>query len=204
MERRGEFQLKETPYLVAALGNPGPEYEHTRHNVGFMLADFFAERASMPVRWRDWNGLGRYFEAEIGGKKVFFLKPGTYMNLSGQAVKSLADFYKVPPTGVLAVYDDMSLPLGVIRIRRDGSSGGHKGVASIINVLGASAARLKIGIGPKPERVDASNFVLARFSPAEEKVLAAAFERALNALTAIFEGGLDAAMNLFNYDKPVS
>lgn len=196
--------MKETVYIVAALGNPGREYERTRHNIGFMLADFSAGLAPAPARWRAWYDLGRYFETELGGQKVFLLKPDTYMNNSGLAVQSLADYYKAPLSGVLAVYDDMDLPFGGIKIRRGGSAGGHKGMASIITALGSTQVpRLKIGIG-RDERMDARDFVLDRFSAAEEAALGAVLERAHAALTTVFEKGLETAMNLFNYDKPVS
>jgi len=196
--------VKGTAYIVAALGNPGREYERTRHNIGFMLADFSAGRATAPVRWRAWHGLGRYFETELGGQKVFFLKPEIYMNNSGLAVQSLADYYKAPLSGVLAVYDDMDLPFGTIKIRRGGSAGGHKGMASIITAMGSTeVARLKIGIG-RDERMDARDYVLDRFSASEEAALGAALERAHAALITVFEKSLEAAMNLFNYDKPVS
>lgn len=189
-------------FIVAALGNPGREYERTRHNMGYLLADFAAGRAGAG-RWKAWRGQGRCFETELGGKRVFLLKPETYMNRSGLAVQSLADFYKVPPSGVVAVYDDMDLPFGTVRIRRGGSAGGHKGMASIIQAMGSSdIARLKIGIGRDPA-ADSKNYVLDRFSAAEEKLLGPALGRAYDALTAVFEKDLEAAMNLFNYDKPV-
>ncbi len=184
-------------FIVAALGNPGREYERTRHNMGYLLADFAAGRAGAG-RWKAWKGLGRYFETAIGGKRVFLLKPETYMNRSGQAVQSLADFYKVPPSGVLAVYDDMDLTFGTVKIRRGGSAGGHKGMASIIQAIGsADIPRIKIGIG-RDTSADSKNYVLDRFSAAEEKVLGAALERAYEALTAVLEKDLEAAMNLFN------
>lgn len=196
--------MKGTAYIVAALGNPGREYERTRHNMGFLLADYAAEKAPVSARWKAWRGQGRCFETELGGKRVFFLKPETYMNRSGLAVQSLADFYKVPPSGVVAVYDDMDLPFGTVKIRRGGSAGGHKGMASIIQAMGSpEIARIKIGIGRDPS-ADSKNYVLDRFSAAEEKALGAALERAYAALTAVFEKDLEAAMNLFNYDKPVS
>jgi PTH1 family peptidyl-tRNA hydrolase len=194
-----------TAHIVAALGNPGREYERTRHNAGFMLADLAA--ASCPSgRWRPWKDLGRYFDAELSGGRFFLLKPETYMNNSGLAVRGLADFYKVPASRVIAVYDDLSLPLGSIKIKRGGSSGGHRGMLSIAASMGTEEiARIKIGIGPRPERMSAPDFVLGRFSGEEESKLAPALERGLRALLAVVETGLDEAMNRFNnYDKPVS
>lgn len=199
-EKRGlqELPVKGTAYIVAALGNPGREYERSRHNMGFLLADYAAERAPGNARWKAWRGVGRCFETELGGKRVFLLKPETYMNNSGLAVQSLAGYYKVPLSGVLAVYDDMDLPFGTIKLRRGGTAGGHKGMASIIAALGSSKiARLKIGIGRAPG-ADAKDYVLDKFSAAEEKVLGATMERAYAALTAVFEKNLEAAMNLYN------
>lgn len=201
---RGELEpaVKGKPFIVAALGNPGREYERTRHNMGFLLADHAAGKAP-GGRWKAWRGVGRCYEAELGGRRVFLLKPETYMNNSGLAVQSLADFYKVPLADILAVYDDMDLPFGKLKLRRGGSAGGHKGMASVISALGSpEIARLKIGIGREPG-ADAKNYVLDRFSAAEEKALGPVLERACEALVAALEKGLEAAMNAFNYDKPV-
>lgn len=190
--------MKETVYIVAALGNPGREYERTRHNIGFLLADL-AARAAPQGRWRAWKDLGQCFEARLGGARVFLLKPWTYMNNSGFAVRSLADFYKTPASGIIAVYDDISIPFGTIKIRRGGSAGGHKGMLSIVSAMGTQEiARIKIGIGPRPARIDAKDFVLGHFSKEEEAGLAPALERGLEALLAVVEKGLDEAMNRFN------
>jgi len=196
--------VEETIYIVAALGNPGREYERTRHNIGFLLADL-AARASAQGRWRAWKDLGQCFEARLGGARVFLLKPGTYMNNSGLAVRSLADFYKVPPSGVIVVYDEMSIPFGSMKIRRGGSAGGHKGMLSIVEAMGTQEiARIKIGIGPRPAGIDAKRFVLGHFSKEEELGLAAALERGCQALLTVIEKGLDEAMNRFNYDNDKS
>jgi len=196
--------VEQAAHIVAALGNPGREYERTRHNIGFMLADL-AARARPDGRWRPWKDLGQYFDAELGGSRAFLLKPETYMNNSGLAVRSLADFYKVPASGIVVVYDDLSLPFGTLRIRRGGSAGGHKGMVSIASAMGTQEiARIRIGIGPRPPRIDAKDFVLGHFSKEEEANLSPALERGLQALLAVLEKGLDEAMNLFNYDKPVS
>lgn len=190
--------MERTTSIVAALGNPGREYERTRHNIGFMLADL-AAGACPSGSWRPWKDLGSYFDARLGGGRVFILKPETYMNNSGLAVRGLADFYKVPASGIIAVYDDLSLPLGTIRIRRDGSSGGHNGMLSIATAMGTSGIpRIRIGIGPRPARIPAKDFVLGRFSREEEALLNPALERGMRALLAVLEQGLDAAMNLYN------
>ncbi|HAT72924.1 MAG TPA: aminoacyl-tRNA hydrolase, partial [Elusimicrobia bacterium] len=115
--------MKDQIQMAVLLGNPGREYELTRHNIGFMVADLAASRLAPGERWRDWKGLGLYLELEISGRRVFLLKPQTYMNLSGQAAQSLASFYKIPAPGVLAVYDDLALPYGKLRLRKDGSAG---------------------------------------------------------------------------------
>ena len=198
--------MEEKVYIVAALGNPGREYERTRHNIGFLLADL-AAHAVPQGRWRAWKDLGQYIEARLGKARVFLLKPGTYMNNSGLAVRSLADFYKVPASGVIAVYDDISIPFGTIKVRRGGSAGGHRGMLDIVSAMGTpEIARIKIGIGPRPVRMDAKDFVLGHFSKEEDAQLQPALERGLQALLTVIEKGLDEAMNRFNYasDKPVS
>lgn len=198
--------MEEKVYIVAALGNPGREYERTRHNMGFLLADL-AVRADPWGRWRAWKDLGQCFESRLGGARIFFLKPATYMNNSGLAVRSLADFYKVPASGIVAVYDDMSIPFGAIKIRRGGSAGGHNGMLSVVSAMGTQEiGRIKLGVGPRPPRMDAKDFVLGHFSKEEEAGLAPALERGFEALVTVIEKGLDEAMNRFNYDsdKPVS
>ena len=184
-------------YIVAALGNPGREYERTRHNAGFMFADL-AARAWPEGSWRA-CGEGRCFDVRLAGGRVLLLKPGTFMNNSGQAVRALADFYKVPASAIIAVYDDMSLPLGGLRVRRDGSAGGHNGMLSIVSEMGTQEiARIRIGIGPRPPEMPGRNFVLGRFSPDEEARLVPALERGFQALTTALEKGVDEAMNRFN------
>ena len=185
-------------YIVAALGNPGREYERTRHNVGFMLADL-AARSWPSGSWRAWKNLGRYFDVRLDGNRVLVLKPETYMNNSGLAVRSLADFYKVPASGIVAVYDDMALPLGALRVRRDGSAGGHNGMLSLTSAMGTQGiTRIKIGIGPRPPEIPARDFVLGHFSREEAGTLVSVIERGLQALVAVLEKGPDEAMNRFN------
>lgn len=186
--------------LAALLGNPGPEYERTRHNIGFMLADLAASRLAPGARWRDWKGLGLYVEFEAGGCRRFLLKPQTYMNLSGQAVASLGGFYKVPPPSIIAVYDDLALPFGKLRIRRDGSAGSHNGMASVISAVGPSLPRLRLGIGPRPPHIEGKNFVLSKFSKEEGGRLPEFLDRACDALAAAFRDGVVTAMNRYNND----
>lgn len=186
--------------LAVLLGNPGPEYERTRHNIGFMTADLAAERLAPGARWRDWKGLGLYAEFEAAGGRRFLLKPQTYMNLSGQAVQSLGGFYKVPPAAILAVYDDLALPFGKLRIRKDGSAGSHNGMDSVISAVGPRLPRLRMGIGPRPAHIPGKNFVLAKFNKDEAALLPDFLDRAAGAVEAAFKEGVTAAMNRFNYD----
>ncbi len=197
--------MKDQIQMAALLGNPGREYERTRHNIGFMLADLAAARLAPGGKWRDWKGLGLYLEFEADGRRAFLLKPQTYMNLSGQAVLSLASFYKIPPAAILAAYDDMALPFGKLRVRKDGSAGSHNGMDSIISALGPALPRLRLGIGPRPAHIPGKNFVMSGFSKEEGGRLAEFLDRACDALKAAFETGVENAMNRYNYDrdKPV-
>jgi len=191
--------------LAVLLGNPGGEYERTRHNIGFMLADLAAERLAPGARWRDWKGKGLYVEAEVRGRRVVLLKPQTYMNLSGEAALSFSAFYKIPPAQVLAGYDDLALPFGKLRLRKEGSAGSHNGMASVISALGAGVPRMRLGIGPRPAHIPGKNFVLSKFSKEEGERLPEFLGRGFDALSAAFESGLEYAMNRYNYDgdKPV-
>lgn len=182
------------------MGNPGREYELTRHNIGFMLADRAAVRLAPGARWRDWKGKGLYLEAEAGGRRVFLLKPQTYMNLSGEAAQGFSAFYKIPPARVLTCYDDLALPFGGLRIRKDGSAGSHNGMASVVAALGAGVPRLRLGIGPRPENIPGKNFVLSKFTKEEGERLPGFLDKACEALIAVFESGLERAMNRYNYD----
>jgi len=184
-------------YLLVGLGNPGPEYERTRHNVGFRMVD--AAGSKWGVQWQPWQKLGVYGKVSVAGNDIFLLKPHTYMNLSGQAVSSLAQFYKITPERVIVCFDDVSLDVGKLRLRGSGSAGGQKGMKNIIEQLGTDQiARLRCGIGPKPEKFDLVNFVLGKFSREEEKLLEPTLERAVCALECYFKNGLERAMNQFN------
>lgn len=197
--------MKDRIQLAALLGNPGAEYERTRHNIGFMLADLAASRLAPGERWRDWKGVGLYVEFDNGGEKAFLLKPQTYMNLSGQAVGSLGGFYKVPPPRILAAYDDLALPFGKLRLRKDGSAGSHNGMASVVSAVGPSCPRLRMGIGPRPVHIEGKDFVLSKFAKEETERLPDFLARACDALEAAFRDGVESAMNRYNYDgdKPV-
>lgn len=179
--------------LVVGLGNPGPEYEKTRHNVGFRLADRLVGEAD-PF-WKDFKGLG--VAAKWG--EVWVAKPMTYMNESGQFVRAFAAYHNIPAPAILAVYDELALPLGKVRLRKKGSAGGQKGMKSILAHFGTEeVSRLRIGIGPQPEKMDSADFVLSRFRPAEEKDLEQGLSRAVEAVRIVLEEGMDVAMNRFN------
>lgn len=201
--------------LAVFLGNPGREYEATRHNIGFMLGDLAAQKLAPQFfcstkkggGWRDWRGFGLYLETQRNGRKLYLLKPATYMNASGEAARSLAGFYKIPPEATLAVYDDISLPFGRLRVRAGGSFGGHRGISSLITMLGTQEVpRLRLGIGPRPARMDAKNFVLEKFSKEEAVLLPGFLDRAFEALEAVVDSGPESAMNRYNNagDKSVS
>lgn len=192
--------MKDRVRLAALLGNPGPEYEKTRHNIGFMVADLAASRLAPGERWRDWKGLGLYVAFELAGENCFLLKPQTYMNLSGQAVQSLGGFYKIPPAAILAGYDDLALPFGRLRLRKDGSAGSHNGMASVISAVGPGLPRLRMGIGPRPAHIEGKNFVLSKFSKEEGGRLPEFLDRACDALQAAFQDGVETAMNRYNHD----
>ena len=185
-------------WLVVGLGNPGDKYENTLHNVGFMAVDELAERLRVPVQKLKYKALTN--TAEVGGKKILLMKPVTYMNLSGEAVRQAADFYKIPPERVLVISDDVSLPVGKLRIRKGGSAGGHNGLKSIIAQLGSDQfPRVKIGVGEKPHPdYDMADWVLSKFSGEDKKVMDEAVKRAADAVESILREGADRAMNRFN------
>ncbi|NPA93018.1 MAG: aminoacyl-tRNA hydrolase [Chloroflexi bacterium] len=185
------------PYLIVGLGNPGREYAKTRHNAGFLLLDHLAEQLGFRFRRMQFKALvadGRY-----QGRKIILAKPQTYMNLSGRAVRPLMRFYQIPPEQLLVAYDDLDLPLGTLRLRPKGGHGGHKGMRSIIEHLGTQEfPRLRLGIGRPPGRMDAADYVLQPFTPAEMEVLQIAFARGVEGILRWWEEGLSAAMNFVN------
>lgn len=183
--------------IVIGLGNPGTEYERTRHNVGFQVLDVLARRHRLTFRPHRFRCLAARWS--FAGHDVLLVKPLTYMNLSGEAVGPLVRFYKVPLSDILVVYDDLDLPLGALRMRPKGSSGGHKGVASIIEHLGSDAfPRLRIGIGRPPGKMDAADYVLSPFSPEEEALMEVVREEAADAVEMWIRWGTDKAMNWVN------
>lgn len=184
-------------YVVAGLGNPGPKYDQTRHNVGFMALDYLAAQYRIPVGKAKFHAvLG---EGVIQGEKVILVKPQTYMNCSGDSLQELLHFYKVPPEQLIVIYDDVDLDVGKLRIRPKGSSGTHNGMRSIVSRLSSEAfPRVRIGIGKPPEKMQLADYVLSRFLHEERTLLAETIERASLAVTAIICSGIDAAMNRYN------
>ena len=181
---------------IIGLGNPGLKYRNTRHNVGFMLLDRIVKEKG--CTYRD-DFRGKIAEIRENEERFFFLKPYTFMNLSGIAVGQLVNYYKIPVEDILVLHDDMDLPLGKMRLRSKGSSGGHNGLKSIIAELGSQNFwRLKIGVGRPADPVDVVNYVLSEFSKEEEKILAEVLENAHQALLLWLQGKGTEAMNRFN------
>lgn len=188
-------------FIIAGLGNPGREYEGTRHNVGFQVIDAIAGKYNIEVdtkKHRAFIGKGI-----LEGHKVVLAKPQTYMNLSGESIKSIVDYYKINPQHeLLVIYDDISLDVGQLRLRARGSAGGHNGIKSIIAQLGGEIfPRMKIGVGDKPPRLDLVDHVLGRFARAEREAMEDGLSRAVLAAGMVLNEGLEAAMNEFNRKK---
>ena len=185
-------------WLLVCLGNPGDQYENTRHNVGWMVADEVADRRNAPIQRLKFKALTNILT--ISGEKVLVMKPVTYMNLSGEAVRPAADFYKVPPEHILVVSDDTALAVGRLRIRKSGSAGGHNGLKNIIQQLGTDQfPRLRVGVGEKPHPdYDLADWVLGHFTGEDKKAIDASVRRAADAVECILKDGLDRAMNKFN------
>ena len=185
-------------WLVVGLGNPGEKYENTRHNVGFLTVDELAERARVPVQKLKHRALTNTLE--VGSVKVLLMKPVTYMNLSGEAVRQAVDFYKIPPERVLVVSDDTALAVGRLRIRTGGSAGGPNGLKNIIQHLGTDQfPRVRVGVGEKPHPdYDMADWVLGKFQGEDKKAIDGAVKRAADAVECLLKEGPDRAMNRFN------
>ena len=196
------FGTANESWLIGGLGNPGKDYAHTRHNVGFRALDILADKLSCKVDKGKFQGL--YGQATYGGRKIFLLKPQTYMNLSGRSVLQLSAYFNIPPQRIIVLFDDISLVPGRLRVRADGSAGGHNGIKSIIAEVGSQDfPRVKIGVGGKahPEQ-DLADHVLSGFSSLEEKALVSALDRAADAALCIIEKGVPETANRYNGSTP--
>ena len=196
------FRKNNESWLIVGLGNPGKEYAHTRHNAGFRALDVLADKLGGKVDKLKFQGL--YCQVNYQGAKVFLLKPQTYMNLSGRSVLQLSSYFNIPPQRIIVLFDDISLPPGRLRIRGDGSAGGHNGIKSIISELGSQDfPRVKIGVGGKahPDQ-DLADHVLSGFSAKEETDLKSALERTADAALAIMDKGVAEAANRYNGSTP--
>lgn len=185
-------------FLIVGLGNPGGKYEITRHNAGFLCADLFAESMNTEIKRLKYHALTA--EVNIDGHRCLLMKPQTFMNNSGEAVGEAAKFYKIPAEKVIVMFDDISLPIGKLRVRRKGSAGGHNGIKSLIAHLGSeNFPRVKIGVGAKPHPdYDLADWVLASFKKEDFPALKEAMVNACEAVKLIVNGNTDKAMNLYN------
>lgn len=197
-EERSNNASGKISWIIAGLGNPGLAYANTRHNAGFMGLDELAKMCGIDVKTKKFKG--DCGDGIVGGERCLLLKPGTFMNLSGESVSAAADFYKIPPEKVVIIYDDITLPPGKLRIRRKGSAGGHNGMKSIIALLGTDEfPRVRIGVGAKPRPdYDLADWVLSKFTEDDTKALEPALQNAAKAAELIIQGKIDEAMNKFS------
>ena len=196
--RKKERARNEKMYIIAGLGNPTKEYENTRHNIGFMAIDALAEKYSISVMSCKYKAL--IGKGTINGNKVVLVKPLTYMNLSGEAIRAIIDYYKADAESeLIVIYDDVSLDVGQLRIRKKGSAGGHNGIKNIIAQLGHDTfLRIKIGVGEKPKGYDLADYVLGHFSKEELAVMKDSLEKVDGAVNLMLAGEVDRAMNDYN------
>ena len=196
------FGRNNESWLIVGLGNPGKEYHNTRHNCGFRAVDILAEKLSCKVDKGKFQGL--YGQTTYHGTKLFLLKPQTYMNLSGRSVLQMSAYYNIPPQRIIVLFDDISLDVGRLRVRADGSAGGHNGIKSLIQELGAQDfPRVKIGVGAKPNpNMDLADWVLSSFTASEQKALEASLPAAADAALCIVEKGIPATANRYNGFTP--
>ena len=182
-------------FLIVGLGNPGIQYENTRHNIGFKVIDNIAKEYNIEINRQKFKGV--YGEGFINGEKVILLKPTTYMNLSGESIREVVDFYKLTCEDIVVIYDDISLDVGRLRIREKGSAGGHNGIKSIIAHLGRDVfPRIKVGVGQP--NVDLVNYVLGKFTDEEMEVLSESIDASTKAVSEIIKYDVNTAMNKFN------
>ena len=192
----------ENTWLIVGLGNPGPEYAKTRHNIGFRCLDIVADKLGCAIDKGKFQGL--YGVTSYRGNKIYLLKPLTYMNLSGRSVLQLSAYFQIPPERIIVLFDDISLEPGRMRVRSNGSAGGHNGIKSIIQELGSQDfPRVKIGVGAKPHPdFDLAAWVLSPFTASEEKALAVSLENGARAVLTILEEGVSQAANAYNGSHP--
>ena len=185
-------------YLIAGLGNPGRDYVGTRHNVGFEVADAICSKFDISLNKEKFRAV--FGDGRISGEKVIIAKPQTYMNLSGESIREIVDWYKIENDHIIIIYDDISLPVGRLRIREKGSAGGHNGIKNIIYQLGTDVfPRIKIGVGsPEHPEFDMKDYVLGKFSTEETEILIKSAVRAVSAVEEIIASGSKSAMNKFN------
>jgi PTH1 family peptidyl-tRNA hydrolase len=184
-------------YIIIGLGNPTREYQATRHNIGFDVITRISDDNNIPLDFKKHKAIcGRGF---MEGEKVILAQPQTYMNLSGESVRELVDFYKVTPQEVIVIYDDISLEPGQLRLRSKGSAGGHNGIKSIISHLGTQEfPRIKVGVGDKPAGYDLADYVLSRFKAEEQPIIRDAIKKSSEAVKSIIKDGMESAMNIYN------
>jgi len=196
------FRKANETWLIVGLGNPGKEYERTRHNAGFRALDVLADKLGCKIDKGKFQGI--YGQVNYDGKKLMLLKPLTYMNLSGRSVLQLSAYFNIPPQRIIVLFDDISLEPGRLRVRADGSAGGHNGIKSIIQEVGSQAfPRVKIGVGSKPNpEFDLADWVLSTFSAQEEKALSVALSNAADAALSIIDRGVPETANRFNGSHP--
>ena len=206
LRKRINFEIKKEEnrymYLIVGLGNPGREYDKTRHNAGFDTLDVLADMLNTSAEEKKFKGL--YGRGLIGGEKVILLKPQTFMNLSGGPIQEMSGYFKIDPeTELIVIYDDIDLEPGQLRIRKKGSAGGHNGIKDIIRRLGTEKfIRIRVGVGAKPKDWDLADFVLGHFSDSDRKLVDEGINDAAEAVEMILSEGVDAAMNKYNRKKP--
>lgn len=198
IEKKNDVQSGSISHLIVGLGNPGEKYEKTRHNIGFLALDYIAEKQNIKINRSKFKAL--VCDSDINGKRVLFMKPQTFMNNSGEAVREAVDFYKIPIENVVVIYDDISLQPGKMRIRLKGSDGGHNGIKSIIHHLNSNEfPRVKIGVGAKPNPdYDLADWVLGNIPKNDQEVMMSCIENTYESVKLMVDGNANKAMEKFN------
>lgn len=184
-------------YVIVGLGNPGDRYAQTKHNIGFITIDYLAEQHSIKMNKMKHKAI--IGEGDMGGEKVLLVKPQTFMNLSGQSVMDIVNFYKVPAANLVVIYDDIDLPVGKVRIRPNGSSGTHNGMRNIIYLLrNQEFPRIRIGVGKQPDYMDLADYVMTKFNSEEKPLIEEAIKKSAATVEEIVKSGINNAMNKYN------